>query len=55
MPNYNPVKHGLVPAAKDWPYSSFHRFVRLGAYPADRGRTEQGLSFQRRPVKDTGE
>lgn len=26
----NPVKHGLVERAADWPYSSFHRDVRLG-------------------------
>ena len=23
--HYNPVKHGLVPRAADWPYSSFHK------------------------------
>jgi putative transposase len=26
----NPVKHGHVARVRDWPYSSFHRFVRLG-------------------------
>ena len=31
----NPVKHGYVLQARDWPYSSFHRMVRLGIYPAD--------------------
>jgi putative transposase len=30
--HYNPVKHGLVAAPKDWPYSSFHRWVREGVY-----------------------
>ena len=30
--HYNPVKHGLVPAPKDWEYSSFHRYVRNGIY-----------------------
>ncbi|KRD77167.1 transposase [Lysobacter sp. Root983] len=30
--HYNPVKHGLVAAARDWPYSSFHRCVRNGIY-----------------------
>jgi len=30
---FNPVKHGLVEKVKDWPYSSFHRDVRLGFYP----------------------
>ena len=35
--HFNPVKHGLVYRAKDWPYSSFHRMVRLGLYPLDWG------------------
>jgi len=33
--HYNPVKHGYVPRVIDWPYSTFHRYVRLGVYPAD--------------------
>jgi len=32
--HYNPVKHGLVRVV-DWPYSTFHRPVRLGVYPSD--------------------
>ena len=28
--HYNPVKHGLVSHVTDWPYSSFHRYVRRG-------------------------
>jgi putative transposase len=31
----NPLKHGLVRRVQDWPYSSFHRDVRTGLYPAD--------------------
>ncbi|MCP3465385.1 transposase [Bradyrhizobium sp. CCGUVB23] len=31
----NPVKHGLVTRVRDWPYSSFHRMVKLGIYPED--------------------
>lgn len=31
----NPLKHGLVRRVGDWPYSSFHRDVRAGLYPAD--------------------
>jgi len=27
--HYNPVKHGLVQRAIDWPHSSIHRYVRL--------------------------
>ncbi|MDH4558566.1 transposase [Pseudomonas sp. BN417] len=33
--HFNPVKHGLVGAVRDWPLSSFHRFVRQGLLPAD--------------------
>jgi len=33
--HWNPVKHGLVARIRDWPYSSFHRFVRLGIYSLD--------------------
>jgi len=28
--HWNPVKHGLVQCVADWPYSSFHHYVRLG-------------------------
>ena len=33
--HYNPVKHGLVKAPKDWPYSSFHNYVNKGLYPLE--------------------
>ena len=35
--HYNPVKHGLVQAPKDWEYSSFHRYVREGIYDVEWG------------------
>jgi putative transposase len=35
--HFNPVKHGHVGRVRDWPYSSFHRMVRLGLYPDDWG------------------
>ena len=31
----NPVKHGHVEKAQDWPYSTFHRYVELDVYPED--------------------
>jgi len=31
----NPLKHGLVTAVLDWPFSTFHRYVQAGIYPAD--------------------
>jgi putative transposase len=33
--HFNPVKHGHVARVRDWPFSSFHRIVRLGIYPED--------------------
>lgn len=33
----NPVKHGLVRRTIDWPWSSFHRYLRLGDYSPDWG------------------
>ena len=33
--HFNPVKHGYVSRVRDWPYSSFHRMVRVGVYPRD--------------------
>ena len=30
--HYNPIKHSHVRNVKDWEYSSFHKFVRLGYY-----------------------
>jgi putative transposase len=35
--HFNPVKHGFVQGVAEWPYSSFHRAVRAGAYSADWG------------------
>jgi putative transposase len=35
--HFNPVKHGWVLRAADWPYSSLHRLVRDGILPADWG------------------
>ena len=33
----NPVRHGLVANVADWPWSSFHRDVQRGLYPANWG------------------
>jgi REP-associated tyrosine transposase len=35
--HFNPVKHGLVSRVSDWPYSSFHLYVRQGVLPEDWG------------------
>ena len=41
--HFNPVKHGHVTRAVDWPYSSFHRFVKQGILPAAWGIDETEL------------
>ena len=35
--HFNPVKHGLVTRVRDWPYSSFHQYVRRRIFPEDWG------------------
>ncbi|NJN20718.1 MAG: transposase [Leptolyngbya sp. RL_3_1] len=39
--HYNPVSHGLVNAPAEWPYSSFHCFVKQGFYSHDWGKGEE--------------
>ena len=45
----NPVKHQLVSRVVDWPWSSFHRFVRTGIYSNDWGGSSElyGDEFRR--------
>jgi len=44
----NPVRHGLVTRAVDWPYSSLHRDIRAGRVSADLGeRLPEGLFGER--------
>jgi putative transposase len=43
----NPVKHNLVQRVADWPFSSFHRYVRLGIYARDwLGIDNNGLDYE---------
>ena len=43
----NPVKHGLVKAVKDWPYSTFHQFVKQGVYAENwGGNMEADLGYE---------
>jgi putative transposase len=35
--HFNPVRHGHVTRVCDWPYSSFHRYLRNGLLPVDWG------------------
>jgi putative transposase len=38
--HFNPVKHGHVSRAADWPYSSFRHYVERGIYSVDWGAAE---------------
>ncbi len=35
--HWNPKKHGYVSNVRDWPWSSFHRFIQAGEYTLDWG------------------
>jgi putative transposase len=44
--HFNPVRHGLVEQVADWPFSTFHRLVEQGVYPAGwAGGNEHLLSY----------
>ena len=44
--HFNPVQHGHVSRLVQWPYSSFHQFVRQGIYPVVwRGGEARGGGF----------
>ncbi|MEI6069919.1 MAG: transposase [Methylococcaceae bacterium] len=44
--HFNPVKHGLVTRVVDWPYSSFHRYVRQGLLLPDwAGENVDGMTL----------
>ena len=49
--HYNPVRYGFVARVRDWPHSSFHRYVERGILPLDWGgefTDEQGSFGERR-------
>ena len=41
----NPLKHGLVRAVRDWPYSTFHRLVAAGVYPTNWADDREALTL----------
>lgn len=42
--HYNPVKHGHVACSRDWPWSSFHRYLGAGVYGEDWGCKEMDFA-----------
>lgn len=45
--HYNPVKHGHVAAAVDWPYSTIHQYIEQGLVDAGWGHenNDNGVDF----------
>ena len=43
--HYNPVKHGYVKRAADWPYSSIHRYIKDGLLDENWGYVEESDPF----------
>jgi putative transposase len=48
--HWNPVKHGYVQRLLDWPYSTLHKLVAAGVYPANWG----GVDLEDPETKDFG-
>jgi putative transposase len=42
--HFNPVKHGHARQVRDWPFSSFHRWVKRGDLPKEWGLVEAEAS-----------
>ena len=43
--HFNPVKYGLVNSPKDWPYSSFHRYVEQGILEKNWSAARKAISL----------
>lgn len=44
--HFNPVKHRYVNKAKDWEYSSFHKFVDNGYYDCNWGEFDESIDLE---------
>ena len=43
--HYNPVKHGYVTTAIDWPHTSIHKYIRKAIVPKNWGYDEKSSLF----------
>jgi putative transposase len=41
--HYNPVKHGHIARVAEWPFSTFHRYVKNGIYQIEWGSDPEDL------------
>ena len=44
--HFNPVKHGYVTCASDWPHSSIHRYIRSDDLPLDWATSPADLGME---------
>jgi len=44
--HWNPAKHGFVRRVADYPWSSFHRYVKMGEYAGDWGAYDPCPGFE---------
>jgi len=51
--HYNPVDHGLVKCPRDWPWSSFDRWVQQGVYEENWACWEEGAVVDFREIEQT--
>ncbi len=42
--HFNPVKHGLVEKPSDWEWSTFHKYLRMGYYDAERMPADEDVA-----------
>jgi putative transposase len=50
--HYNPVKHGHVKCPRDWPWSSFHRWVARGVYSEHWACSQGGFLMDFSDIED---
>lgn len=50
----NPVKHGYVAKVIDWPFSTFHRYVKEGIYAADARKLSRPIIKKTGPYNRAG-
>jgi putative transposase len=51
--HYNPVKHGYVRCPREWPWSSFHRWVQQGVYPEHWACWQNGRTLDFSGIEET--
>jgi putative transposase len=51
--HYNSVKHGHVKCPRDWPWSSFHRWVKAGVYPEHWACSHRGFAMDFSDIEDS--